>query len=181
MRAGGLGRWRVHGEQVCGSGFRLARFASVLLALVNAGGAGASIAQPGEVPRAVVAVRPLDLEALALGDQHPDFVRDDGLARKGLVQLRLTRHVVLCRNTDAFMTHDYILQGGRHQGPEPPREARASPRGRINGTESVCYALTPETCQCVFQKYQPDMAKPMAMMSPRSTDWGIWRASRAEA
>src|SRR6476620_7415682 len=52
----------VHGQERCGLRLGLAGFAAFRFAFVDASGARAGIAQPGEVPTALVAISPVDLE-----------------------------------------------------------------------------------------------------------------------
>src|ERR1035438_1993708 len=95
VSAGWLGRWSVHGKDSGGLRLGLAGFAAFQLALFNAGGAGTCLAKPGEAPRAAVAVYPIDFHALALPEQHTDFFRGDGDARKRAVCFRLANFLVL--------------------------------------------------------------------------------------
>ena len=80
MGAGGLGRRGVHLKWVGWLGFGLAGLAVLLGALLIAGGAGASVAEPGESPCAAMAVLPVDFQALAFGEEYTHFFRSDGNA-----------------------------------------------------------------------------------------------------
>jgi len=73
LGAGGAGWGLVHLQQLRGFGLGLAGLAALNLALFDAGGAGAGVAQPGEVPMAAVAVFPVDFHAGALGLEDANF------------------------------------------------------------------------------------------------------------
>jgi hypothetical protein len=110
MGAGGLGRRGVHGQNSCRLALRLSRLAAFLGALVVAGGAGAGIAQPGKGPGAAMPVLPVDLQALALGEQHTHLLRGEGDARQGAILFRLARRMFLVDKTYAFVAHTFSLQ-----------------------------------------------------------------------
>jgi len=57
-----------------------------------------------------VAVLPVDLQSLALGEQDAHLLRGDGDARQGAVVFRLARRVFLVDKADAFVAHDFSLQ-----------------------------------------------------------------------
>src|SRR5579863_3218122 len=104
-----LGRFRprgrlVHGQQSRGLRLGNPRLASLRLALLVAGRAGAGVPQPGEAPVAAMAVLPRDLQPLSAGllDAHLD--RRDCFAgqRRGL-----TVRFFSADQTDSFVTHRY--------------------------------------------------------------------------
>jgi len=81
LRAGRLHGRGIHGQDGGWPGLWLPYFTAIRLALLDAGGAGAGITQPGKAPGAVVAVNPIDLHALALRDEHADLLSRDADAR----------------------------------------------------------------------------------------------------
>jgi hypothetical protein len=80
-------------------------------ALFVAGGTRAGIAQPGEIPAALMAVFPIDLHACAGRLLHPDTGGLGGFAgqitMRGL--LRQPLRLLLADKSDAFVAHRYPL------------------------------------------------------------------------
>ena len=109
VRACGLGRSGIHGQQGSRFGFRLASFAPLGIAFVDAGGAGARIAKPCEIPCASVPVLPVDLETGALGDLHAHLVWSDCDARERLLGIVVPGLLFFVNEAYAFVTHDSIL------------------------------------------------------------------------
>ena len=73
-------RWVfVHHEEGLGFGLRLSGLAAGLIAFFVAGGAGAGVAQPAEVPVTLVAIAPVDLDAGAFGLLDADLLRRDSI------------------------------------------------------------------------------------------------------
>ena len=107
----GLYRRSVHGQQRLWPGLRLPSRPAFLAALFKTGCTRAGIAQECEAPRARVAVGPIDLHTLALGQQHSHLRR----SRYASIE-RLLFRVLACllfgrHDTDSFMTHRNSLQG----------------------------------------------------------------------
>ena len=57
-----------------------------------------------------MAVGPVDLHALALGDLHAHLLRGDADAGQRTLDLALTAFVVFGSNADAFVAHKVSLQ-----------------------------------------------------------------------
>ena len=77
--AGGARGGLVHLQELFWFRLGVARLAVLLLPLFDAGGAGAGVAQPGEVPVAAVAVFPIDLHAGAFGLEDTYFAGRESL------------------------------------------------------------------------------------------------------
>jgi len=100
----------VHGQKLGWPGFELTGLAAFRFPLLDAGGAGAGLAQPGKVPGAAVAVCPVDLKPPALSEQNTNLLRSDGDAGERLVVLVLACLLAFVYNAYAFVAHKDSLQ-----------------------------------------------------------------------
>ncbi len=110
VSTGRLGRRREHGQDIGGFGFGLTRLAAIGLAQVDAGGTGAGLAQPRKAPRAVVTIDPIDLHALAFGEQNANLLGRNGDLGQCAGLFTFVVLVLLGGDADAFVCHEYSLQ-----------------------------------------------------------------------
>src|SRR5271163_3602298 len=109
----GRPRWRlIHLQQLRSSRLRLTRLAMLLLPLFHTGSAGAGIAQPGEVPLAVMPVFPVNLHASAFGLKDAHFGRRQrlfGKAARAMVFAILAFLFFFAEKANSLVAHASIL------------------------------------------------------------------------
>jgi len=109
MRARRFCRRSVHRQQRRSFHLWLPCFPALRLSLIDARRARTRIAQPREVPPALVPVLPVDLETRSFCDLHPNLVRSDRNPRKLPIFKTLARLFFLADEANSFVTHASIL------------------------------------------------------------------------
>jgi hypothetical protein len=90
----GLGRFLIHGQQRCGLLGRLSQIAMMIVALLRAGGAGASVAEPLKAKVRAMAIVPLNVHPCTSGDVYFDGLGIDYGHIDKYIQLELRQQAV---------------------------------------------------------------------------------------